>query len=284
MKKYLSALIVASLAGSLPALAQEQVLPLGYDNTPGGTSFLSQLANSPRTYQMLLHEDQLTTLVGSELTGIAFRNSATITTSWPATEVTYPDYQIYLSPSVPPADRQLDFAANVAGPQLQVRSGPLVIQPDVYTFGSSPNAFGPTIEFTQPYPYQGGHLIIELRHTGSNSSTSRGVDAIGTSNPGYLNQFSACWQGTGGVLQGNFSIVQVSFQAGGPVCYADCDSNETLNLDDFLCFINEFAQAQFLPPSQQQTHYANCTGATAEPYLSIDDFICFINEFSQGCP
>jgi trimeric autotransporter adhesin len=67
-------------------------------------------------------------------------------------------------------------------------------------------------------------------------------------------------------------------------CYADCDGNEALNVDDFLCFINEFAAAQGLPTSQQIVHYANCDGSTAEPVLTVDDFLCFINEFAQGCP
>jgi hypothetical protein len=69
----------------------------------------------------------------------------------------------------------------------------------------------------------------------------------------------------------------------GGSCYADCDRNQALNVDDFICFINEFAQAQSLPPSLQFAHYANCSGTTTEPILTVDDFICFINEFAQGC-
>jgi hypothetical protein len=78
-------------------------------------------------------------------------------------------------------------------------------------------------------------------------------------------------------------VGSLTYFTGSP-CYADCDANETLNVDDFICFINEFAAAQSLPPSQQMNHYANCTGATTEPMLTVDDFICFINEFAQGCP
>jgi trimeric autotransporter adhesin len=69
-----------------------------------------------------------------------------------------------------------------------------------------------------------------------------------------------------------------------PPCYADCDENGTLSIDDFVCFINEFATASSLPPSQQVTSYANCDGSTTEPILTIDDFVCFINAFAQGCP
>jgi hypothetical protein len=70
-------------------------------------------------------------------------------------------------------------------------------------------------------------------------------------------------------------------------CYANCDQSATapvLNVDDFTCFINRFAQAQSLPPAQQVAHYANCDGSTAAPVLNVDDFTCFINRYAAGCP
>jgi hypothetical protein len=67
-------------------------------------------------------------------------------------------------------------------------------------------------------------------------------------------------------------------------CYADCDGNNALNVDDFLCFITEFVQAQSLPVAQQVEHYANCDGSTVPPVLNVDDFLCFANSFAQGCP
>jgi hypothetical protein len=73
----------------------------------------------------------------------------------------------------------------------------------------------------------------------------------------------------------------------GSVCYANCDGSTAapvLNVDDFTCFINEYASAQTLPHEQQVTAYANCDGSTIAPALNVDDFTCFINEFAQGCP
>jgi trimeric autotransporter adhesin len=70
-------------------------------------------------------------------------------------------------------------------------------------------------------------------------------------------------------------------------CYANCDNSTTepvLNVEDFVCFVNEFAAGLGLPPAQQITHYANCDNSTTEPVLNVEDFICFISEFSQGCP
>jgi hypothetical protein len=72
-----------------------------------------------------------------------------------------------------------------------------------------------------------------------------------------------------------------------PPCYANCDGSTVepiLNVEDFTCFINEFAAGLALPPAQQTTHYANCDGSTTEPALNVEDFICFIDAFAQGCP
>jgi hypothetical protein len=73
---------------------------------------------------------------------------------------------------------------------------------------------------------------------------------------------------------------------GGPVCYANCDGSTTppiLNVEDFTCFINQFAAGTQLPHSQQLTHYANCDQSTTAPVLNVEDFTCFINRFAQGC-
>jgi hypothetical protein len=70
-------------------------------------------------------------------------------------------------------------------------------------------------------------------------------------------------------------------------CYPNCDGSTAepmLNVDDFTCFINNFAAASTLPIAQQRTHYANCDGSTVAPILNVEDFTCFINAFAQGCP
>jgi hypothetical protein len=80
--------------------------------------------------------------------------------------------------------------------------------------------------------------------------------------------------------------IQVDPACAGPICYANCDGSTmepVLNVDDFTCFINEFAAAGTLPHEQQVTHYANCDQSTVAPVLNVDDFTCFINLFAQGC-
>jgi hypothetical protein len=65
----------------------------------------------------------------------------------------------------------------------------------------------------------------------------------------------------------------------GPVpCYANCDSSTAapvLNVNDFLCFLNRFAQGDT---------YANCDRSTNAPVLNVLDFSCFLNLLAAGCP
>lgn len=71
-----------------------------------------------------------------------------------------------------------------------------------------------------------------------------------------------------------------------PACYANCDGSTAepiLNMDDFTCFINQYAAAMALPHSQQVVHYANCDRSNAAPALNVEDFLCFLNAFAQGC-
>jgi hypothetical protein len=77
------------------------------------------------------------------------------------------------------------------------------------------------------------------------------------------------------------------FNPGAPGCYANCDGSQVppiLNVDDFTCFINEYAAGSILSHAQQVAHYANCDGSTVAPALNVDDFTCFINLFASGCP
>ncbi|MBK9227147.1 MAG: hypothetical protein IPL67_08900 [Ignavibacteria bacterium] len=189
-----------------------QVVPNNYSATGGTASFTGPLANLQRTYQLLIHQNQIAALAGKNLTAISFRLPQSAVSSWPTTGVTYNNYDIYLSGSVDPVNRSLTFANNIVGPQTQVRSGQLSISAGAYTFGSNPNQFGAEITFNTPYFYGGGNLLVEIRQNGF-AGTARSVDAISMSTPGYGTDVSACWTGsytgTSG-SQGNFSIIRFS--------------------------------------------------------------------------
>jgi hypothetical protein len=60
-------------------------------------------------------------------------------------------------------------------------------------------------------------------------------------------------------------------------CYPNCDGSTTppvLNVQDFACFLNNFAAA---------ATQANCDHSTTPPVLNIQDFSCFLNAFAAGC-
>lgn len=225
MKSFFSVSLVAFfLIISLNSVAQQgdvdsRVIPPGNTNTPGTLTFLGPLANSQRTYQLLIHESLLTDLVNKEIQAISWRIPTSATANWPTADVVFAAYDIYLSGSVAPADRSLTFADNIVGPQTQVRSGPLTVRQDEYTFGNVPNDFGSEIVFNNLWLYTGGHLLIEIRHQGF-TGTSRSTDANNTSTPGYGTDYSACWTGnyagTSG-SQGNFSIVKLTYDDPIPV-------------------------------------------------------------------
>ena len=186
-----------------------QIVPTAYSGTPGNSTFLGTLSSSQRTYQLLIHANQLAALAGSTIFGINVRLPISATANWPLANVNFSNYDIYLSNCVDPVNRSLTFANNIVGTQVQVRSGPLFIPANSYSFGNTPNALGPVIAFNLPYNYSGGNLLVEIRHTGF-TGTSRSADAISTSTPGYSSDFSACWtgnySGTSG-SQGNFTIL-----------------------------------------------------------------------------
>lgn len=214
-----SSIAVAQQGVDLGGYPQEAVIyhvvPPDYTNTPGNNSFLSQFATSARTYQVLLHESLLAPILNQQIYAVSWRLPTAATANWPATDVTFANYDFYLGQSVDPANMSLtDFSTNFVGPKKQVRSGSLTVPANSYTFGNTPNNWGPEMTFIVDsiYVYTGGHLLIELRHDGF-SGTGRSLDALGTTTTGYGTLFRACW-GSGYTAnsgsQGNFSIVRIT--------------------------------------------------------------------------
>lgn len=192
-----------------------------------GSAFIGPFGNSARQIQLLIDDTLLTSLVGKNLTSISFRLPASTIESWPPTALNMSAFNVFLSDSVEPAARQLDFAANVVGTQTQVRSGNLPIPAGALTVGSNPNNFSFKITFTNAWQYNGGNLLIEIRHSGTGIS-SRTVQASSTSSAGYGTLYSALWQSTGNVLQGNFCQVEIT--ADGQLGTSSVKINSDLNI------------------------------------------------------
>lgn len=189
------------------------VVPPNYAGVQATATFLGPLSSAQRTIHFLIRDTVLTPLLGQEITAITFRLLASASSNWPAADVTFSNYDIYLSPGVAPENRSFTFADNIAGPQKRVRSGPLTIPAGSFPFGGSPTTFGTDINFDSAYVYTGGHLLIEIRHTGF-TGTSASVDAASTSSSGYAFLYSSCWASsytaTSGALQANFAVSRLN--------------------------------------------------------------------------
>jgi hypothetical protein len=113
--------------------------------------------------------------------------------------------------------------------------------------------------------------------------SSRGINLNnwGTLRPRMINPAGDVIAGRG-IYLGNWRGF-IAYLSG---CYANCDGSSVepvLNVEDFMCFINRYAEAATLPHEDQLVHYANCDHSTAAPVINVDDFICFINKFIAGC-
>lgn len=182
-----------------------------------GTFSLTTTTAAGRTYQMTIAAGQLTGLVDTNLTSIAFRLNGASAANWPPTDVNFDDWEIRIGQGVAPSLMSNTFASNFSGASTLVRDGALSIAAGSFTSGSSPNVFGPAISFnTSTYTYLGGDLTIEMRFTTQTGATTQApfdaVLASGGPTNGWGVDFSARWTGNfAGVTgaNGNFLVADL---------------------------------------------------------------------------
>jgi hypothetical protein len=86
------------------------------------------------------------------------------------------------------------------------------------------------------------------------------------------------------IAAGQFSFATPSGGVSRLARWTGCLVYPILNVEDFICFVNQFTAALQLPHAEQVIHYANCDESTIAPMLNVDDFVCFMNHFAAGCP
>lgn len=170
---------ILSLAAPIPA-AHALTVPTSFASTEGNGGVSLPLDATAATVQFIYPTSVLSGLApGDQITGIAFRLGAGATS--PNTDLTFSNYQIQLSQSNnAPGSLSTTFANNISSDVVTVRSGSLTLTANSFPSGATPNAFGSAINFTTPYTYTGGALLITLRHTGNSSGLSPIIDADGT--------------------------------------------------------------------------------------------------------
>lgn len=177
MHRCLLTLIAAVTASTLSA--QSVVVP-NANATTLGTGQLNSLvrnAGNPRSYQYGINQGELAAVpIGSVITGVSARfmvfsgNSP----SWPLTDLTWTNYDIFVGPANPTASWVADPALNFASAPQAVRTGPMTLDANVFTnlaVTGTPNPWAEFyFDFQTPYLYLGGDLAMLFSHGGSTSA------------------------------------------------------------------------------------------------------------------
>lgn len=187
-----------------------------------GTFSLTTTAAAGRTFQMTIVAGQLTGLLNTNLNAIAFRLNGASTVNWPPADVNFADWEIRIGAGVAPSSMSNTFADNFVGGSTLVRDGALTFSAGSFTFGGSPNTFGPAVTFNNStYLYSGGDLTIEMRFsTQTGSTTQSPFDAVlasgGPAN-GWGVDFSARWTANSTGVTGSNGNFVVADLRGEPV-------------------------------------------------------------------
>ena len=188
-------LIATAIALSLPvALApQTHAATVVAPNQTANAGISTALNNGNRTYLMQYGASLLSGInVGDQITGLTFRiSSGQSNPSSPATSFT--NWDLTLAQAANPiSSLSTTFASNLTNPVL-VRSGALAFAAGAFPGGAvnpTTNPFGPVINFTTPYTYQGGDLVVLISHTGGTNAVGF-LDALNIGAPGYDSVFRA---------------------------------------------------------------------------------------------
>jgi len=193
----LATALLTGLSLAAVAHAGTVAVPNQYSTTSSGggglNTFIRDL-NQPRTGQLLIAASELTGIPsGFFITGITFRMFSG-GTSFPPTPATWADYTINLGVGGP-LPGSTTFANNFVGAPVNVRNGILTIPANSFPVGGSPQPFGADIAFVTAYQYNGGNLVVEIRHPGSNivNQATHFLEAVATTHPDYGTRF---WSAT----------------------------------------------------------------------------------------
>jgi hypothetical protein len=207
--------VINVLAG--PAAPTAVVAPDDYTSAAGNTGLntLVRSIGAPRTYQMQFTPDALGGLpAGARITQLLFRVSTSTAANFPVATVTWSDYEVTLAQAANPiSSMSATFQANLRNPAL-VKNGALSIGANQFTAGGNPNPFGTLVVLDTPYVYQGGDLVMQFTHSGSDSTNTAFLDGASTSSPGYGTSFRALSANTFGATSGtaaSVTIVEIVF-------------------------------------------------------------------------
>jgi hypothetical protein len=210
--------IAMGLASAIVAPASAQVtatVPNIYASA-GGTGVSNILigqTGNPWSVELIWNANQLTGLVGSQITSVKYRLGSVVPGGYPLTTTTWSDYRISFGSSVAPSAASTTLSSNFTATPTLVRSGPLTVGPNAWPAGGNPTQWGVEIFLDTPYFYTGGNLAMLVNQPGS-SNPSQGnalLDTSTSSSPGYGTDYQMVagnsFTATTGVLSGFGTIV-----------------------------------------------------------------------------
>jgi len=137
---------------------------------------------------------------------------------------------------------------------------------------------GPGLVVGGNFPFMGGVHVKGVARWNGQTWSAMGPGSSG----GFIEKFAVMPGPRGNSLlaigaerYGGGQLGDIGQWVGCPNCYANCDLSTTpptLNVADFICFINKFAA---------RDPYANCT---VDATIDVADFVCFMSKFAAGCP
>lgn len=210
--------LLCLFTGSL--LAQSVVVPAANATTSGtsGLNTLTRNSGNPRTYMLGINASELAGIpVGDMIVGVSFRAYSGTATAWPATNVSWNDYEISVGPCVPTASFTTTFASNFLSPPVMVRDGAMVIPATTYGATGTPKPWGEFyFNFQSPVPYTGGDLGLLFTHPGSNDTTALFLDVVASNSAthGVAMSASAFQAPTGGAATASFCINRIHYGYG----------------------------------------------------------------------
>jgi hypothetical protein len=158
--------IVIDTTAPLMSIPVPIVVPNNFASAEGESQSAMLVTDvSARSYQARIAASHLTGLpVGSAITALGVRlNGGTAAVQ--SAPNTFPAYEVKLSQAIGPlASLSGAFSTNMSNPNT-VYSNSLTLSTTSFPGGESPNRFGTLLDFTSPYIYQGGDLVVFIRYT-----------------------------------------------------------------------------------------------------------------------
>ncbi len=269
------ALIVSVGLLANAAYADSTIIPNAAATTAGSGGYSTLLNAAARSYQLVVGPAELAGIpVGSQITGIAWRRpSWQAFANWPgAATCTFNNYDITLSTSTrAPGSLSTTYTDNIGPDAVLCRSGPISFTGAFFPGGAvtpNTNPFSTTIAFPSPYTYNGGTLLLTVRHSGNNCGGSGSLDTVGSSSC-QATGVSSYTQPDSWYAQGPI-VMKLEFTSP-PNCRADFNADGTVDFFDYLDFVDAFSSG--LPTAD----------FNADSIVDFFDYLDFVDAFSVGC-